>query len=321
VLWESLASLAFGGIASPRGGLYPAREMIRSLATVLVLTLSWSGAAHAYCRSTTCRGECPTDDNGCPSTGQKLFWPRTCIGYSMQKNGTQSLGMKEARFAIQKSFQAWSDVPCPNADNKFATMTFTMMQDVSCRKSQYNKDGGNVNVVIFKDDDWTYKGIDGTLAKTSVTYDDRTGEIFDADIEINAAFNNLTVSDTDIGYDLQAIVTHEVGHFIGMAHSPDPSASMYASYAQGTLGPRHLNEDDAAAVCAVYPPDRIGACDPTPRGGLEPDCDDPATKGCAVGRDAGAGELGGVAIVAAIVLARTRRRNARAPSLSSGGQP
>jgi hypothetical protein len=274
----------------------------------VVFALVWSADAQAFCRSTTCRGDCPTDENGCPSTGQKLFWPPTCVGYALQKNGTQSLDINDVRVAIQKSFQAWSDVPCPDQDNKFASMTFSELQDVSCKKSEYNKDGANVNVVIFKDDDWTYHGIDGTLAKTSVTYDDRTGEIFDADIEVNAAFNNLTVSDTKIGYDLQSIVTHEAGHFIGMAHSPDANASMYASYAQGTLGPRKLNDDDVAGVCAVYPPGRIGACDTTPRGGLGTTCDDPTTKSCAIASDTSTGELGGAAIIGLMVLAGVRRR-------------
>ncbi len=263
----------------------------------------------AFCRSTTCRGECPTDDNGCPSAGFPLFWARTCIGYSLQKNGTQSLDSNDVRVAIRKAFQAWSDVPCPHAKNNYASMAFSELEAVSCDKSQYNSGGPNVNVVLFRDDDWTYRGIDGTLAKTSVTYDDRTGEIFDADIEVNAAMNDLTVSDSKISYDLQAIVTHEVGHFIGMAHSSDANASMYASYAPGTIGPRHVTEDDVSGVCGVYPPGREGACDPSPRGGLGPNCDAPANGGCSLGRyplgrDAGAF----AALVALALVARRRRR-------------
>jgi hypothetical protein len=233
------------------------------------------------------------------------------VGFSLQKNGTQSLDMTDVRVTIQKAFQAWSDVPCPNAGGKFASMTFSQLDDVSCKKSQYNPQGQNVNVVIFRDDDWTYKGIDGTLAKTSVTYDDRTGEIFDADIEVNAAFNNLTVGDKNIAYDLQAIVTHEVGHFIGMAHSPDPDASMYASYAPGTTGPRKLNDDDVAGVCAVYPPGRTGACDPAPRGGFGPTCDDPTTTGCAMSKEPGGSEMTALATMGmflGIAAVRKRRR-------------
>ena len=54
-----------------------------------------------------------------------------------------------------------------------------------------------------------YRGIDGTLAKTSVTYNDTTGEIYDADIEVNSAYNEITITDDPaaIEYDLQAILT------------------------------------------------------------------------------------------------------------------
>jgi hypothetical protein len=289
---------------------------------LLVLGIvAWSADASAFCRSTTCRGNCPTDKDSCPSTGQKLFWPQTCVGYSLQKDGTQSLDINDVRVTIQKCFQAWSDMPCPDADGKYASMTFSELEDVSCKKVEYNKDGPNVNVVFFKDDDWTYKGIDGTLATTSVTYDDRTGEIYDADMAINAAFNDVTVSDTKIGYDLQSIVTHEVGHFIGLAHSPNADATMYASYARGTTGPRKLSDDDIAAVCTVYPPGRLGACDATPRNGLGKTCgDDPVggKTGCTVAGDsfragpragaAGPSELAGIAILGALVVTRRKKK-------------
>ena len=297
-------------------------------ATVAVLGAA-TGTAGAFCRSTTCRGDCPTDGEGCPSTGKPLFWPRTCLGFSLQKNGTQSLDLADVRLAVQKSFQAWSELPCPGAGAGDAgsslgpaSMTFSALEDVACAKSQYNTDGANVNVVLFRDDDWTYKGIDGTLAKTAVTYADRTGEIFDADIEINAAFNDLSVTDTNVHYDLRTIVTHEAGHFIGLAHSPDPVATMYATYAPGTFAGRALGDDDVAAICAVYPPGRQGACDPTPKGGLGATCADPAKSGCvlAPARGEARGDsadppfeaLGGCGAFAALALASRRLRRRRA---------
>ena len=267
--------------------------------------------AEAFCRSTTCRGTCPTDADGCPSTGEKLFWPNTCVGFALQKNGTQSLDFKDVHLVMQKSFEAWTDLDCGNG--KVASMTFSQLQDVPCKKSQYNPNGPNVNVVLFKDDDWTYHGIDGTLAKTSVTYDDRTGEIFDADIEVNAAFNDLTVSDTKVGYDLQSIITHEAGHFIGIAHSSHSDASMFATYNRGAVN-RKLSDDDVAAVCEIYPPNRKGNCDATPRNGLSLSCDDASAKsGCAVGMGDGSpaiseGVLGVFSGAMALAIARARRR-------------
>jgi len=251
------------------------------------LVMAAAGNASAYCRSTTCRDTaakpCATDENSCPADGAKLFWPTSCVSYAMNELGTQDLDPVETRDTIRKCFKSWTEVPCPGGGN--ASMTFEEREPVACKKSQYNKDGPNLNVILFQDDDWTYRGIDGTLAKTSVTYNDQTGEIYDADIEVNAANNTVTITDVPakIEYDLQAILTHEVGHFIGIAHSPDPSAVMYASYPPGSISQRELTPDDVGAVCEIYPPKSGVVCNSTPRGGFSATCPDaPSSGGCAV---------------------------------------
>jgi hypothetical protein len=201
-------------------------------------------------------------------------------------------------------------------------MTFQELAPVDCRKSQYEKDGPNVNVVLFQDDDWLYPGIDGTLAKTSVTYNDETGEIYDADIEVNTAFNTVTMTDdpTKVEYDLQSILTHEVGHFIGLAHSPDPSAVMFATYRPGALTGRQLTPDDVAAICAVYPHDYAYACKTEPRGGFSPVCPDTTKKTalCSIepggGAASGAVGLGLGTSLLAVLRAQRRRSRSRRPA-------
>ncbi len=286
--------------------------------------------ARAFCRSTTCRAkagkECPSDENGCVTDGEKLFWPTSCISYATNRLGTQDLDPEDTRAVIRKTFQAWSDVECP--DGTVAKMTFQELDPIPCKRSQYNKTGSNVNVVLFQDDDWKYRGIDGTLAKTSVTYNDATGEIYDADIEVNTANNTVTITDdpNEVQYDLQAILTHEVGHFIGIAHSPDPSAVMFASYSPGSVSQRELHPDDIDAVCGIYPSSLDVTCDTEPRGGFGPRCDPPETGGiCSVqpgGSTSGASASYGVALIfvgSGFLAVRARRRRASPRSCSSVG--
>lgn len=285
-------------------------------ATLAALSLLATAAdAEAFCRSTTCRStkdkQCETDGDGCPTEGAKLFWPTSCISYATNKLGTADLDPAETRDVIRKTFQVWSDVDCP--DGSVAAMTFQEREPVSCKKSEYNKTGPNVNVVLFQDSNWRYRGVDGTLAKTSVTYNDETGEILDADIEVNTANNTVTITDdpAKVEYDLQAILTHEVGHFIGVAHSPDPAAVMFASYSPGSTTQRQLHPDDIAAVCAIYPADRGVACNTEPRGGFGPTCADPEPKGICSIQPGGASASFGVAAIFAgsgFLAARARRR-------------
>ncbi|MBX3206152.1 MAG: matrixin family metalloprotease [Labilithrix sp.] len=301
----------------------------RAAAAVAALgLLAVASDAAAFCRSTTCRTtkdkECPTDADGCSTDGAKLFWPTSCISYATNRLGTSDLDPADTRAIIRKTFQAWSDVDC--ADGTVAAMTFQEREPVSCKKSQYNKTGPNVNVVLFQDSNWKYRGIDGTLAKTSVTYNDETGEIYDADIEVNTANNEVTITDdpAKVQYDLQAILTHEVGHFIGVAHSPDPGAVMFASYSPGSMTQRELHPDDVAAVCGIYPENGGVACNTEPRNGFSAECDDPEPKGlCSVQPASSGVSYGALAIVlgSGLVAARARRRNnASMTSLTDGGR-
>lgn len=303
------------------------RSFAFSFAATLLAVLATATDASAFCRSTTCRStgtkECATDENSCPTDGAKLFWPTSCVSYAMNEQGTQDLDPVDTRDVIRKTFQAWTEVPCPKGGN--ASMTFEERDPVSCKRSEYNKEGHNLNVILFQDDDWKYRGIDGTLAKTSVTYNDETGEIYDADIEVNAANNTVTISDNQskIEYDLQAILTHEVGHFIGIAHSPESSAVMFASYSPGSTAQRTLTADDIDAVCAIYPPNSGVTCNSAPRGGFSPSCDTDEKSGlCAVssvGTDDGKSATGpstslavmGFGVLAAALSRRTNRLRRR----------
>jgi hypothetical protein len=279
------------------------------------VVVSFAANAGAFCRSTSCRAkgkvECPTDSDGCVTEGAKLWWPSSCVMYACNKLGTQDLDPADTRAVIAKCFEAWTEVKCP--DGTTSNMRFEERDPISCKKSQYNKSAPNVNVVLFQDDNWNYRGVDGTLAKTSVTYNDDTGEIYDADIEVNTANNTVTITDdpAKVEYDLQAILTHEVGHFIGIAHSPDPSAVMFASYSPGSVAQRTLTPDDVKAVCEIYPQSSTFPCHAEPRNGYGPTCSAADSKPlCSVNPGGGGASYGvaGLFLGSCLLAARSRRR-------------
>jgi hypothetical protein len=74
-------------------------------------------------------------------------------------------------------------------------------------------------------------------------------------MEINATVP-LALSDpvSADAYDLQSMMTHESGHFLGLAHTPDMDASMWAYQQDGSTSKRILAVDDMAGICAIYLP-------------------------------------------------------------------
>jgi hypothetical protein len=276
-----------------------------------VASLAASTDAHAYCRSTTCAGSCARDGAGCKTQGLPLYWASSCVGFSLQEDGSEHIAFADFAEVAILSFLAWSELDCGGG---LSSIAFTRLADVECHRAEYDPSGPNANVVMFQDYKWDYQGTDNTLAKTTVTYDSSTGEILDADIELNHAFNELTIGDDQVVYDLQSILTHEIGHFIGLDHTLDPVATMNAGYSPGDTDPRELALDDVAAACAVYPPDRPATCKPEPRGGFTDECsgagDDADEGACAVAPAVGARPLDrlGFWLPIALALLAARRR-------------
>lgn len=87
-----------------------------------------------------------------------------------------------------------------------------------------------------------------------------------ADIEINTGSSKFTTTDDGTGNDLQAVITHEVGHYIGLDHSKVVDSIMVSNYCQdpearcgkGVVAARRLANDDIDAVCTLYPPRPVG---------------------------------------------------------------
>jgi hypothetical protein len=259
---------------------------IKASAAVAVVTAIsvTAGDARAFCRSTTCTGDgCARDGDDCKITGAKLYWDSQCVSFSVQRDGSEHIPLELIRETVIKGFVEWTNRACP--DGGSATMAFSADEDAECHAAEYNQDGANANIILFQDYKWGYTSSDNTLAKTTVTYDTDTGEILDADIEINHAYNEYTVSDETVVIDLQSILTHEIGHFIGLDHTYDFSATMNAGYQEGTMDLRTLESDDIDGLCAAYPPGRDAKCNPTPKGGFSAVCGEEATEeegGCAM---------------------------------------
>ncbi len=254
---------------------------MRALVSVALVAAACglSPDASAYCRSTTSRQRA-TALGECVRSGIPLGWRSRCTSFSLYRAGvpaevTTAVLDRMARTATT----AWARVPC-DQDGLGRQYFQVLPVDQTWQLSGYNAQGQNANTVSFRHT-WNDNAIHrpGAIAITIATFDSFTGEIFDADIELNThdeATNRdgfrfstaASVSDPGAA-DLQTILTHEFGHFMGLSHSDNDRAVMWPEAGLGEIR-RDLTADDAAGMCAIYPEENTpnARCIPVPYGGL-----------------------------------------------------
>jgi hypothetical protein len=223
--------------------------------------MSHARAAGAFCRTTT--EQAPAGYNpssqGCWTKGAPIAWLwNEHIPYGLAASASRQISLADATRAADNAFAQWSQVDCggstPNvvAFDSGPVSASTVSQ--ACDSTPCDPTiPGDYHLITFRDDGWKYDDPANTLALTTVTYGVQSGVLFNAEIEINSHDHTLTVTEPPPpeSFDLQAILTHEAGHFLGLAHATDSHSVMYAYYSSGSV---QLTADDAAAICAVYPP-------------------------------------------------------------------
>jgi hypothetical protein len=323
------------------------RTKIRTAFVAVAVVSVWLAVradnAWAFCRTLTCPTPPsypdPASEECVPPDGEyeafcasltppvtvivPLWWSNACISYDLQEDAGPRVTLDQATSIVDTAFATWRTASCSTGTPSIIPMD---LGPVSCGAVQYNGDQGNQHVIVFRDP-WPYDDQYNTLGLTTVHFDVETGEIYDADTEINGSVA-LSISAVPLsgGYDLQSIMTHEAGHFLGMAHATDASSTMYYSYIPGSTNMRSLTADDTSGVCTIYPPDGTrtvdpsvdggfipaGPCDPSPRHGFSTVCGGPITSGCAMSpsapRSDGAPTWALGLFSAGLVRTRTRRR-------------
>ncbi len=180
-------------------------------------------------------------------SGKYLKWENFPIKYHINKDCYKPIDVEKCKEAIIKSFNTWESPEC-------TSLRFERGEDIEESKASFNSLDlkANKNIIVWYYKDWPYEP--NGVALTTITYDDNTGKIYDADIELNGYYYRFNiVEEIPSTYtDIQNTLTHEIGHLIGLDHSYNPSSVMYPTAQAGEIKKRELTQDDIDGVCEIY---------------------------------------------------------------------
>ncbi len=172
-------------------------------------------------------------------------WPQANIPVAYQPTFEPDAVVGAAFTAINLGFYAWEQAVV-------SSITFSFSEDAS---APLPPERDYSNVVGWRQ--LVGRNARKVLAATYI-WDDG-GTIVEADVVYNTAHKwavNVPIlpggNDCGKDFDVQAIGTHEIGHFIGLGHVNIDDATMFGSAAKGELKKQTLTPGDAAGAGQVF---------------------------------------------------------------------
>jgi len=175
--------------------------------------------------------------------GRRIRWADSKVVLQVEPAVAEMLPAGQVRRALEISTDAWRG--------------FTGVPDIAISTGLPGKlghHGGDPTNGIYLPAIWDHEA--DKLAITIVTYEMASGRLLDADIVVNphVAFGMLDEQSRSAGaYDLAAVMTHEMGHVLGLGESEDDRMATMWPYAdQGDTHQRTLSEDDEDGILDAY---------------------------------------------------------------------
>jgi hypothetical protein len=108
-------------------------------------------------------------------------------------------------------------------------------------------------VVRFVQSGWRHDA--ARVGHTDFEADPSSGTLYSAAIEIDEQHHRFFAGHTGAhgsAYDLEAVLTHELGHALGLGHSAEPGAAMRGLGHSGDEAARGVSDDDRAGLRSLY---------------------------------------------------------------------
>lgn len=173
--------------------------------------------------------------------GKNIHWDTNQVTWNFQADGSADITDGSLEAAMEHAFESWADVDG------------TALQLQRGADTTSHSVSGSSHMVMFDETNqsgWFPVG-SGMVAVTPITYRTSDGKILDADILFNARDYTFSTDGSPGTFDVQDVLTHEVGHFIGLDHSPLHGSTMWPYVQAGQWLHRSLSHDDEVGALAV----------------------------------------------------------------------
>lgn len=179
-------------------------------------------------------------------TSSGFKWPTTSIRYVIQANGSDDVPDKSDEAALRLAFRSWEQV-----SDSFVRFS----EDTFADRTRTDYTATDIQLIVWDEDGSSglFPAGSNVIALTPVLASTSDGTILDADIVFNGQLRFTTDPLREASrFDVQAVATHEIGHFLGFDHSGGTFSTMFASIPSGSIYARSLEHDDAAAAATNY---------------------------------------------------------------------
>lgn len=221
-----------------------------------------------------------------PETEVCLSWPNRTITYQVDAAGSSRTPRDSEFQAIDAAFRTWQQLSDSCSDFRLIAgprlaelvvggapgsegVNAITFREVSCQVAVPAGDPC-LAASTCQNEYRCWDHPEEVIALTTVTYKKRSGQIQDADIELQAAphadgeaflFTTVnappcsadSVSVSCVAMDVQNTMTHEIGHLLGFDHVPGLGSTMEASALVGETNKRIIDSGTAQGFCDTYP--------------------------------------------------------------------
>jgi hypothetical protein len=192
-----------------------------------------------------------------------LRWKSGTIKVSVSSSLLRAANIKsdkELMEVVRRSYSRWSDV---------SALEFIVTVSDKQSVSPAGRSGDGVSLLTIaatSENLLLFQGEAAEVPARARIFYNRKGYITEADIALNP-FTLFSTDSTPNTYDLEAVVTHEIGHQIGLGHSGIIGSTMQTNYVKNGIyglpatALRTLSADDVAGIRALYGPNsEAGNC-------------------------------------------------------------